>query len=497
MKKLLQLLGLIVASSPALANDLPILPGQSIQSAIESAVDGDRVLVAPGTYLETLNLLGKAIEIVGTQGAASTIVDANYLGQAIVMTQGEGPGTVLRGLTITHGSGGYGPGGVVTNGNPTLEDCVIAYNSGRAGAGVRGNPRLVRCRIEHNTSSLNHGGGVYGAPTMVDCVVAHNSCTSANGGGLYLTGGNAMLSGCQIVGNQAVLAGSRGGGIYVHSSASVTLDRCVISDNLCSGGVFGSYGGGVYATANTLVMRSTIAANRLATGNGNRLGGGAYGAGTLVDCIVVGNDASQLEAVGPVSYSNIEGGFPGAGNFDADPLFWSPLQGDFHLMPGSPCIDAGDPASPLDSDGSRGDVGAYAFDPAYGQGPTVECLAVANSTGAGAAMDFGGSWSVSANGLVLRTSGCPANQFGLYFYGPDAAQVAVPMGYLCISGPLTRLPVVQSDALGNVQYALDLQNLPPGASPIQAGSTWRFQLWYRDNGGASFFSNALAVPFVD
>jgi hypothetical protein len=43
-----------------------------------------------------------------------------------------------------------------------------------------------------------------------------------------------------------------------------------------------------------------------------------------------------------VRYSNIEGGWPGTGNIDADPLFADPDHGDVHLSAGSPCIDAGD-----------------------------------------------------------------------------------------------------------------------------------------------------------
>jgi hypothetical protein len=49
----------------------------------------------------------------------------------------------------------------------------------------------------------------------------------------------------------------------------------------------------------------------------------------------------------------------GEGNLHADPLFVNASVGNFELQPSSPCIDAGDPASPLDSDSSRADIGAY------------------------------------------------------------------------------------------------------------------------------------------
>jgi len=50
---------------------------------------------------------------------------------------------------------------------------------------------------------------------------------------------------------------------------------------------------------------------------------------------------------------------PGDGNVHADPLFVNSGAGNFELQPSSPCINAGDPASPTDPDGSRADIGAY------------------------------------------------------------------------------------------------------------------------------------------
>ena len=51
----------------------------------------------------------------------------------------------------------------------------------------------------------------------------------------------------------------------------------------------------------------------------------------------------------------------GEGNIDADPQFTDPENGDFSLQSNSPCIDAGDPNSPLDPDGTRADMGAYYY----------------------------------------------------------------------------------------------------------------------------------------
>jgi len=52
---------------------------------------------------------------------------------------------------------------------------------------------------------------------------------------------------------------------------------------------------------------------------------------------------------------------PGIGEIHQDPLFLDYTNNNYHLSMNSPCIDAGDPNSPLDPDGTRSDIGAYYF----------------------------------------------------------------------------------------------------------------------------------------
>ncbi len=62
---------------------------------------------------------------------------------------------------------------------------------------------------------------------------------------------------------------------------------------------------------------------------------------TVINCIVWGNSTGEVGPDVTVLFSNVQGGYPGVGNIDADPLFVDPDNGDLRLQPGSPCIDAG------------------------------------------------------------------------------------------------------------------------------------------------------------
>ncbi len=96
----------IVFTIPVLAFPATIkVPGDypTIQAGIDVAVDGDTVLVAPGTYKENIDFKGKAITVKSEQGPYVTIIDANQNGRVVTFNHGEGPGSVLDGFTIQNG----------------------------------------------------------------------------------------------------------------------------------------------------------------------------------------------------------------------------------------------------------------------------------------------------------------------------------------------------------------------------------------------------------
>ncbi|HUS84372.1 MAG TPA: hypothetical protein VMX56_04445, partial [Anaerolineales bacterium] len=83
-----------------------------IQAAIDAASDGDTVLVAPGTYYETIDFLGKAITVESETIPEETIIDAGGAGSVVTFDSEEGRDSVLRGFLLRGGYGNLVGGGV-------------------------------------------------------------------------------------------------------------------------------------------------------------------------------------------------------------------------------------------------------------------------------------------------------------------------------------------------------------------------------------------------
>src|SRR5262245_52382658 len=135
MRRLLALLlGLATILPVARANTLGVPSGYpTIQSAIDAAVDGDTVLVAPGNYAELINFKGKAILVTSSGGANVTTIDGKLKGPVVTFWTSEASSSVLSGFTITHGVSEGGISCYQTQ--PTIRDCIISANSSNAGGG--------------------------------------------------------------------------------------------------------------------------------------------------------------------------------------------------------------------------------------------------------------------------------------------------------------------------------------------------------------------------
>jgi hypothetical protein len=135
---------------------------------------------------------------------------------------------------------------------------------------------------------------------------------------------------CVITNNVAFGAG---GGIDC-SYAVPLIVNCLVAGNEA----FYWTGGGIGGTAH--VYGCTIVGNHSFGGSGGGVGGPIQ----IHSSILWANHPDQATVYTNIQYSDVQGGDPGTGNIDANPLFVDPAADDYHLQAGSPCIDAGDPA---------------------------------------------------------------------------------------------------------------------------------------------------------
>jgi hypothetical protein len=387
----------------------------TIQAAIVAAPSPATILVDPGTYSETVDLLGKQLQLVAVAGPAVTVIDGASGNDAVVTANsGETLAACVKGFTLTGGAGKPFP----------------------------------------STYGFDHyGGGVYvggGSSLCVEgCWIVDNGIgTGTFAGGVYSggAGSHADVRGCLIAGNHAWASG---GATLVDGNATMHLSRCTVHGNTANSWAFGHQGG-------------------VSMANGGDV--------TLVDCIVWGNAGFQIKAFGGIysngtsalcTYSCVQGGFSGVGNIAVDPQFVSAVAGDFSLQASSPCVDAGDPASAPDPDGTRADMGSFYFS----QGAVVTATATAYGAGCGSpALTI----APTATAVVGQSLGC------------DVTNTPTP---LC----LVALGASDTNVNGAAVLPFDLSAIGmPGCMIYQ--STDIFGLGTTGNYGTGQATFSLAIP---
>ena len=334
----------------------------NIQAAIDDANDGDTIIVADGIYTgegnRDIDFLGKAILLRSENGPQNCIIDCqgseDELHRGFYFHSGEDANSVLDGFTITNGYADPGGGGGINcfQSSPMISNCVIYGNM----APVRFFPGPF-----YGSFVFNNGGGIQfsrSSPIITNCYIVGNR-VEGNGGGIHLYRSSPLICNCVIAGNIALHKGFGLGGAIHSNRSSPTIINCTVIENVAE-----ERGGGIYCV----------------------YGGG----GPIINSIFCRNIPDQIDTflAGPVvTYSNVQGNWAGEGNIDVDPCFadvgyWDPnenladpnddfwIEGDYHLLPESACIDAGDPnyiAEPNATDldgrprviGGRIDMGAY------------------------------------------------------------------------------------------------------------------------------------------
>lgn len=325
----------------------------SIQDAIDASVDGDVVCVDPGTWTETIDFEGQEIHLLGPHGPGATIIDGQQMGVVVRFSQGEGPGSILEGFTVTGGESLSEAGILISGSAPTLRHLNIRDNHGDFHGGgllvVNGSaPSLTNVRIEENTAY--HGGGLYmddvSTATMHNVRVAGNEAEQT-GGGLMITHESTLeLTNVVVAGNYS---GNRSAGISLDGDANGRFSNVVVAGNTAD-----LLGSGIWVfQANAELTNVAVVSNAAADGGGVMV---EYDSPTTVEHSLLWHNT-------PMDISGFPDPVGFMGNISVDPEFLAtppadPESWDLHIAEWSPAHDTGSDDL-QDPDGSPSDMGAY------------------------------------------------------------------------------------------------------------------------------------------
>lgn len=371
-KKILEALVLIVVfslvcvSANAATRYVPSSQYSTIQAAINACNNGDTVVVAPDTYTgpgnRAIYFNGKAITVRSETGPENCIIDGEgYGAPGFLFTNAETENSVLDGFTITN----FNSCGIYCySSSPTIRNCIISNNTATYGGGIDcreySHPNITKCVIRGNTSTTGGygGGGIFcnwGCdPKISNCVITSNSAAYRGGGIYFRHFCHLKLINCEISKNTAY----DGGGICHAMFDRLEIINCTIAENIASnngGGLYLDYVGPPITISNSNLWGNT------ASNSGNQIFKEGYRIPTFSFCDIEGCGGS---GGGWDSALGNDGG----NNIDIDPRFVDSGAGDYHLIPNSPCNNAGDPsgsyAGQTDIDGEprvmngRIDIGA-------------------------------------------------------------------------------------------------------------------------------------------
>jgi len=473
------------------------------------------VRVPPGLSL----LIEPGVEVIGL-GNYTITVDADAMLTAVgtentpILFTADDHNTGWRGIRLENAADstdiihcifeyakGTGDYPLVRGGALMVIDCspVIANNTFRYNLSTNGNRNGTGGGVctENSSATIadnyfhdntaDSGGAIciteYGTPIVSGNLITDN--TAYNGGGGMYFGARST----PIIENNIILrnhsSGWGGGGINCWNSYIFYNTYPIIRNNIIAYNTAYPAGGGLYCRYD----RAIITNNLIVNNDANRGGGihalnQGYSAPIVTNCIIRGNTATtnpqiDLEtSTGSqiyVTYSNIEDGYTGTGNIDAEPLYVDPDGNDgipntdddnYRLAAHSPCIDAGnnnalDPQVTDDLDNNP----RYIDDPGTpdtGQGtPPIIDIGPYEFQDVSFTL-FGPTPGLAGQINTLETLGATPSERVYFAYGFSAGQTPVPG----CSGLFVNIanPQLAGSSIADSQGHAEIQSYVPEAA---------------------------------
>ena len=273
---------------------------------------------------------------------------------------------VVRGAT---GFGTPGKIGMSSGSDLSFSDCL--FQRARMGPEVGSTAFACTNTWIMDMRGSDDGDGVYVHSQSAGQLVNFIGCVVAAGDddGIDTLGSTITVEDCIVRDWDNLLEDAKGisalnGAVHVRRSAIV---NSTVGISAKSGAASPSPTPVLVTLNNCTLMGNQT--NVLANRKSNAVGPNVHY--NITNCVLWGGDPVHSDFEPGSSNStnftivscNLSEPYAGTGNIQSDPLFTNAAANDFHLLPFSPCIDAGSPASPLDPDGSSADIGQFPFVP--------------------------------------------------------------------------------------------------------------------------------------
>ncbi len=264
-------------------------PCRTIRHALTVAIDGDAIVIGPGTFAEEDLVVDQDLDLRGDPGGGTVIDGTGNLARRLITIAAHRTVSLSR-LTLTGGKADKG-GAILNQGTLTITGSIIKGNRATSDGGgiyASGTLRISSSTIKGNVAT-QVGGGIMAwsaSPmTLKDSIVTGNSAATGGGIGgsnLYIQrstisgnaatghgGGcwceNVRINGSTMSGNTA---GGDGGGLVIFDPGDGTITNSTITNSTITANVAGFRGGGVANDVVLTVTNTTITKNTATSGGG-------------------------------------------------------------------------------------------------------------------------------------------------------------------------------------------------------------------------------------